>query len=327
MDLLAKHKAVCLGLKMPTLSMLNRLPRLGDYLAPLDELPPYPEATNQRQNVKQPWQVLGNDRQGDCFFAMASHMELLWSSLNGAPQMLSEADTLARYHECTGPGDSGTDPYAGMNFWQQRGMAGKLLGFAKVSMNTVDILKHCIDLFGSLGWGMNLPRAWQGSRSWKGPINRADLIGQWEPGSWSADGNAGHIVPLVDYDSKTFYAVSWGDEIEVSFTAIQDYGMIMLAPIHPFWLKANVSPDNLNLAQLRYDLAVLAGGTLPPKPPGPVTPPPVVPPVPPVTPPPVIPPPAPAVHWDVYENVAASYLRAGKHQVYPGGGGGRGLWT
>lgn len=306
------HNSVKLGCRRTPQSVLNRLPRFEAYLG-ADPLPAYPALTTRRRSVSRPWDMLGNDQQGDCFFAMAGHMELLASSVTGAPTMLSAAETLAKYHQCTGVGDNGTDPVQGMNFWQQQGMAGKLLGWAKVSLSSSDTLKHAIDLFGAVGWGMNLPAAWKGQQVWKGPTGPMPTTGPWAPGSWGLPETdfAGHIIPLVDYDAQTFYAVSWGDVVAPTFQAIQDYGMIAVVPITPFWFdKSGLTPEQFDLATLQYDLAALSGGPLPPKPAPKPVPPPIV--VPPIVVPPIVPPAPP----DSWESLASLLLTFGGHKTH-----------
>lgn len=273
--LAAVHDTLKLGCKRPADSKANRLLRFESVFR-VDELPPYLPSSNRRAMVTRPWDMLGNDQEGDCFFAGSGHTELLCSSVVGKPVMIDRAGALRAYHECTGPGDNGTDPIQGMKYWQNRGLASKIAGYVKVSPNEASI-KHAIQLFGSVGIGVNLPAAWKGQTVWKGPTNARDLVGQWKPGSWDASGDAGHWFPLLDWDTDGFWALPWAATgfVKLTMQGVLDFNMVMLAPLVTLWLdEQGLSPElKLTMDWLKYEAAVLAGTTLPPKPQPPVPPP------------------------------------------------------
>lgn len=272
----AVHDTLKLGCNRPADALVNRLVRFESRLG-AEVLPPLPTSTNRRASVTKPWGMLGNDQEGDCFFAGSVHTELLCSSVVGKPVELDEAATLRAYHDCTGPGDNGTDPIAGMQYWQSHGLSSKIAGFTKVSLSNMDSIRHAIHIFGTCGLGVNLPAAWKGQTTWKGPTNSKDLVGPWMPGSWDGSGMAGHWFPLLDFGPDGFVCLPWANTgfVKITEQAVKDFGMIAIAPVVPLWLDAQGhSPDlQLTIDWLLYDGSVL-GGTTPPMPPKPITPPP-----------------------------------------------------
>jgi hypothetical protein len=72
------------------------------------------------------------------------------------------------------------------------------------------------------------------------------------PGSWG-----GHYIPLVDYDTRGYYGVTWGKTIRVGqpfLDACCDEAYALLSPDE---LKAGRGPHHLDISQLNSDLSHL----------------------------------------------------------------------
>jgi hypothetical protein len=224
--------------------------KLAHYL--LEEaLPPPPQRTLRRKKVSD-WPMYGNDQYGDCVFAGAGHEIQLWTAMGGKMVEVPTDAILKAYSAVTGfdpsrpETDRGTVVLDALNFRRRTGIAGHLIGaYAQVDPKNSVQMKHAIDLFGAVGIGLNLPLSAQQHDNW-------NYIVTDSPGSWG-----GHYIPLVDYDTRGYYGVTWGKTIRVGqpfLDACCDEAYALLSPDE---LKAGRGPHHLDISQLNSDLSHL----------------------------------------------------------------------
>ena len=234
---------------------------------------------------------LGNDSVGDCTCAAAGHAIQVadWYGQN-TPAAVTTKNILAVYSAITGydPSDPNSDQGANLldvlSYWQKTGIVGERLGpYVAFDSNQPRHWQATIDLFGGAYIGVWLPAT---------VVNALDsgTVVDWTSVKDPVTQDAGHCVFAVGYNAKGIQLVTWGQVITMSFAFAAKYCDEAYAPLMPSWASGK-EPNNLNVAQLTADLAVVQGGgpiviDPPPAPPDP--------PVPPAPPAPPAPPPGPA---------------------------------
>jgi hypothetical protein len=234
-------------------------------------------------------QVYLNDQLGDCVIASRYHAIGVWTgNATGTPAVGTDAEVSQTYRRACGPGDRGCD-MAAVNQYQQAtgvpvsGVVHKIAGAAAVDNTNQNLVMVCLDLFGSLNVGMNLPQAWYQSADgsdW-GPVTGAD-----------AEIVGGHEVQAFGYDSQGVLIATWGGTRRILWPAFLAPTWIdeLYTALAPDWTAdANLAPNGIDAATLASDLEAVAGGQVPPLP-GPTPPTPVPTPTPPApTPTPPVP--------------------------------------
>lgn len=158
------------------------------------------------------WGMDGNDSVGDCTCADVDHEIKADQVAAGNTEVSSTVDeVLAAYSAITGynPDDPNSDQGAEMqdvrSYWQKTGfrLGGqphKILLFAEVAHSNTNLIKWCLDQFGALGLGVNLPASAQ------------DQFNAGQP--WTVEQGSpiegGHAIALVGYDADWWYIVTWG---------------------------------------------------------------------------------------------------------------------
>ena len=229
---------------------LGRLPSLKDprnldlsnYLTP-------PPAANPPSldwsKVITDWPAAGNDRWGDCVFATASHLIHLWSENTGDPRIIPDSEVVRTYLDYS-PRDTGYNILDRLKLWTNRGLwSTKLWCFTEVDLHNRELVRSAIHLFGGIDVGVNLPIAWQGSELWTTGKGY-----RFQPGSWG-----GHSVPIVAYSPDYLLAVTWGDTVRLTWSALETYCDEAYALIDPLWLRpSGETPSGFDLVALRTDL-------------------------------------------------------------------------
>ncbi|MDE2469901.1 MAG: hypothetical protein KGL35_14460 [Bradyrhizobium sp.] len=235
--------------------------KLAKYLAPA-QLPTPPASTNWR--AKKPgWDMLGNDRAGDCTIACVGHLDEVWAANNGDVQLgytdqqaLAEYAAATGYDPNTGANDNGAAIIDILNRWRQVGIFGNKLGaYASVTMHDHAEVATAIWLFGGVDAGVQLPLAWQGTKLWTTPSHRLRFWQrwQWQPGSWG-----GHCVSIVDYDAQWLYAVSWGQVVQISWDAWDTFFIEAYACLDSLWTDGTKpAPSGFDIAALNADLQAI----------------------------------------------------------------------
>lgn len=247
--------------------------QLKKYLSP-ELAPTPPRATSWREKLGKMGMLL-NDRLGTCGPAGACHQIQAWLNNDGGSYLPTDADVLKAYSAL-----SGYDPSTGKNdngvyllemneYWRKTGIGGHRVGaYAKLTPKDDGQVIDCCYLFGGVGAGWALPRAWKGQKVWKAPTGSP--AGAWQPGSWG-----GHYAPIVDFDKDYLYVMTWGGITKVEWAAYDLYCDEAYAFFAESWFGEDFkAPNGFDWAALKEDYFEVTGGTapLPPSPPPPTPP-------------------------------------------------------
>lgn len=242
---------------------LGRLPtkfdartlKLANYLS--DTLPTPKIRVNWDVHLKN-LGVMLNDQLGDCTIASVAHMIQVWSSMNGAQRIISDADVLKAYEGACGynPADPSTDrggvELDVLNYWRTVGIGGdKLFAFAAVNYLNRKRMKQAIDLFGGVYLGLALPVSAQGQEIWTVPSY--GVHGQGAPGSWG-----GHAVPVVDFTPTGLVVITWGRLLTMTWKFLETYCEEAYALLSQDWAPGGrPAPSGFALGQLQTDLGAI----------------------------------------------------------------------
>jgi hypothetical protein len=176
-------------------------------------LPSPPPVFGHEALMTQNWEMLANDRYGDCFWAGIAHQFMLWQREGGAikPSLFTAQDVLDDYSAATGfnptneSSDRGTDPSLGFKYVRDIGVRDarnlRHMIDTYVAVN-FDNLALASWLLGSCGVGVNCPN----------DIEEQFDSGQpWDIAPGQHATGDGHYVPCVGRNSHgNFVFVTWG---------------------------------------------------------------------------------------------------------------------
>src|SRR5262249_31150131 len=154
------------------------------------------------------WPMMANDRLGDCTLAAVGHCIEQWTAVAmGHPIVMTDEEVIAAYSAIAGydPADPSSDQGAVeldvLKYWRKHGMKTPSQNCDKLAAVAFgdDATQPRISTAacGSAYPGLALPVAAQPQDVWDVPASKADLKGDWAPGSWG-----GHAVPAMQYDPE-----------------------------------------------------------------------------------------------------------------------------
>jgi hypothetical protein len=218
-----------------------------------------------------------NDQLGDCVIAGFGHLIGIWTgnTLN-SPIILTDNQIKNEYGICGYPPDEGCDEQDALTAWSQQdfnGVSGsKILGFVGVDATNQSICESCIQLFGGLVLGLELPNAYTN------PMPQAsgftwDVAGRPNP-------NQGHCIVAVGYNSIGVIVSTWAMLGTVTWAALAKYcvsasGGELYTAMSPEWLNSakQIAPNSIDYPNLAIYFNSLGGNITVPTPVGPVIPP------------------------------------------------------
>jgi hypothetical protein len=194
----------------------RRTLRFARYVTP--QLPVAPDSFDVTENIGA-WNMLANDRLGDCTAAGAAHLEMVWSRIAGSSIDPSESDVIDFYRRVTNPP---YDPATGANDdgavelfvcqeWRANGIAGRRIhAYVYVEPKQLDQLHQASWLFAGSYLGVALPITAQSQDVWD---DTGEQTPNAEPGSWG-----GHCVVVVGRDKAAgrWTIVTWGQLKQVT---------------------------------------------------------------------------------------------------------------
>lgn len=220
--------------------------KLADYVN-LSALPKPKASVNWWRGVPET-PMYRNDTLGDCTIAGAAHAVQEWSFW-GKPYVRPTDAQVLRAYNILSPNDEGCVMLDVLKYWRKTGIAkNKISAFVKVDPNNTAHVKIAIDLFGGLYAGIALPLSAQPQKVWS-------VIGgpSGVPGSWG-----GHCVWLPAFSSSRIPAVTWGEELAMTWQFLRYCTDELYAILDQSWLGVDkVSPAGLNVAQLLADVKAL----------------------------------------------------------------------
>jgi hypothetical protein len=249
-----------------TAGKLGRLPhdpdRLALHLGPhlTGVIPPNPPLVDWLSRVSD-WPMYGNDRYGDCVWAMIGHLIEAWTTYGqGKTVTVDEAALLKGYSAVTGfnPADPSTDRGTviadALSYWRKTGIAGhKILAYAQVDHTNRAEVDAALSIFGGLCLGVRFPAS---------AMDQFNTHQAWHVVNPDGGIEGGHAV------HHGYYQTSAQDERVVTWGAVQTmtddwwnrYVEEAWVVITPEWLSAaGTSPGGVDLQGLGDDFARLTG--------------------------------------------------------------------
>lgn len=203
--------------------------------------------------------MLGNDQYGDCVWAGGDHEHIYWNKEANKAVTFTEKTALADYAKCTGfnPNDpntdQGTDMQVAASYRLKTGLIDtsgtrhKIGAYVALTTGDTTQLKQAIYLFGVVGVGINFPASamtqFNDGKPWT-VISKSSIQG-------------GHYIPVVGYDSKYFYLVTWGKLIKMSYGFFEKYNDESICYLDSEMMTSGLSPAGFNVTQLTADLKVV----------------------------------------------------------------------
>lgn len=203
--------------------------------------------------------MLANDQYGDCTCAGVYHMMQTWAAnASGSKWEPTDQQTLALYTIVGGwpQHDDGAVETDVLNWWATHGVpdqngVAQLVKYMRIDQTQIEWVKYAIEQFGGAYIGLNLPRSAQ---------NQVQVGQQWQPvtgaperitapGSWG-----GHCVPLVGYDTRGFWCITWGERQYMTNEFFAAYCDEAYAVLSPDW----TAPQHLDVDALTADMASLS---------------------------------------------------------------------
>jgi hypothetical protein len=219
---------------------------LASYLtSPLPEAPssvPVPSVAN--------WDMLGNDKYGDCTFAGMVHAFMATASEEQESESFPDTgQTVTAYLIYNNGQDVGAVEATLLQTWKSKTILNRqLLGYAPVPVSNLDEIKQVIHTFGVCYIGIEVPAAcetqFQQHQPWSLTNTPADeqILG-------------GHCIILVGYDGDYFYAVTWGAVQKIEYSWLTRYMDEAWAIVTP---EISKGYNGLNLDQLQKDIEALS---------------------------------------------------------------------
>jgi hypothetical protein len=203
------------------------------------------------------YQMLANDKIGDCTIAAAAHMEMNWQAVAnaGTPLVITDEQVIADYSAVTGydpsngSNDNGAVELDVLAYWQTTGIAGrKIAGKATLDYHNIDQIKAATYIFGGVYLGFSVPAFIMedtGNHTWNAQQRDTQIVG-------------GHAIPIFGYGRAGCTCVSWGDLYHMSWDFWLEYVDEAYAVVSTDWLKATgLSPTGLDLTGLMADLTAV----------------------------------------------------------------------
>lgn len=212
-----------------------------------DPLPAGPAEVAAPQNVS--WGMLGNDQVGDCTIAGAVHLRMANAAQtdDSGDTYPDEQTVVDEYFMLSGGEDSGLVEADVLQTWQTGGLFGdRIAGYAPVDHRNPDELRSVVAAFGGSYLGVVVPAPAQEQFGDNQP---------WDLTGTSADRQieGGHCVPVVGYDAKFAYVVTWGRVQPATWAWLAAY-------LEEAWAVITSEDARVRLDQLQADLAALQGG-------------------------------------------------------------------
>lgn len=217
------------------------------------------------------WPMLGNDRYGDCVFAMIGHViQALSTYGQGRTATLTDADVLAAYSAVTGfnpndpNSDRGTVIQDALGYWRKHGIAGhKILAFAQIDHTSREQVDAAINQFGAVLLGINFPAA---------AMDQFNAGRPWDVVARDGGIEGGHAIPAGYYSTPAGRrkVVTWARVQDMTDAFWDRYVEEAWVVVAPEWLSAaGTDPLGVDLHGLGEQLHGLTGDPNPFPAPGP----------------------------------------------------------
>ena len=197
------------------------------------------------------WDILGNDRYGDCGVAGLQH-GMMGAAADVAEQETwpCDAEAIDYYLGYTDGEDTGvvlSDYLAyvcGHGYYEHT-----VAAYAPVTVSDVPTLQFAVNAYDFAYTGITVTQA----------MMDAFQAGQpWTMETLDGPELGGHCIPVVGYDSAWLYAVTWGAVQKIAYPAWHQMADEAWAVLSGELVTAGSDGHGLNLAALQADLTRLA---------------------------------------------------------------------
>lgn len=198
------------------------------------------------------WQMLGNDRYGDCGVAGLQHLFMAdAANIDRTDVFPDESQAVSYYLEYTQGRDGGVVLSDYLAYVRQHEYYGHtVFAYAPVNIHDVPTLQFAIWAYDAAYCGVAVTKQMQEDFENGDP---------WTLESLEAPVLGGHCIPIVGYDSNYLTAITWGQPQQISYAAWHYMAEEAWAVITGEFGGSNGDGHGVNLAALQADLSRLAG--------------------------------------------------------------------
>lgn len=180
--------------------------------------PPAPMFDTRPRGMR--WEILGNDRYGNCTIAGIVRIMMASAHRRGKRLPILEQDVINAYLTMTGGVDEGAMPINALTYMRNVGIRGcKVVAFARVDDGDVREHRSALQSFGSMYVAAALPARLDEDRDRRWELTPlAQRTARDAPRSLG-----GHAFPLFGYQRGEEFAVPWTDEVVIEAPWAQLY--------------------------------------------------------------------------------------------------------
>jgi hypothetical protein len=212
-------------------------------------LPQAPAKADHAKAVTEGFPMDGNDQYGDCTMAAAAHMIQAWNAQTGIDLPVpADAEVIAQYLKLGHGKDHGLVESRVLQSWMRQGLwENKIVGYAPVNVHSFEGLKQAVAYFGGVYVGVQVP---------KNALEQFSAAKPWalEPEWQSQPIKGGHAVPILGYDSRWMYCVTWGAVQKMTWDWWSVYGDEAWVILSEEFQEAG-RIEGIDVAMLKADLA------------------------------------------------------------------------
>lgn len=195
-----------------------------------------------------PWGMDGNDEYGCCGPAGVDHYFKCDASIAHESETWPTSSDIVQYYLGYTEGqDSGVVLSDFLAHVKSDGFCGHTIaGYAPVGVHDIPTLQFSIWAYGAVYTGIMvtdaMQQAYENGQPWTAEDLEAEVVG-------------GHCIPLVGYDSKYLYAVTWGKVQPIAYPAWHYMSSEAWGIITGEFVSAGGDTRGLNLSALQADLS------------------------------------------------------------------------
>lgn len=199
--------------------------------------------------------LLGNDRVGNCAFAAQAHLIQCFAAAHGRTTLIGQHDVMTAYSRVTGydpsqpATDRGTVLLDALGDWRTNGLAGHRIGaYVKVDANRNEV-EAAINLCGGIYIGAGLPIAARSQTVWD--VASSNEYGpEHRPNSWG-----GHALACAAYSRTGLVCMTWGALKVITWEWLFTYADEIYAVVSDDWItNEGHAPNGFDIAKLVGDL-------------------------------------------------------------------------
>lgn len=227
------------GLKDLTYYAAGALPK-----APASVAVPVPPAAPDGT----PWGMDGNDTYGDCGVAGINHYFMADAAIAREGEQFPDDTEITQYYlTYTGGQDTGVVLSDFLAYVKKTEFYGHTIeAYAPVGVHDVPTLHFAIWAYGAAYTGITVTT---------GMMNTFNAGQPWTMEDLFSDIDGGHCVPLVGYDSKYLYCVTWGKVQPIEYSAWHYCSSEAWGVISGEFVSKGGDTRGLSLAALKADLS------------------------------------------------------------------------